>query len=227
MRVVHADPRRGLQPGPKHRLILSDQAVHTFAEQPHHLALENRHAHADQQRRQPLAARLALEVSRREEPPQLRPIAAQDTRRQRRHGPLATGASPTLAAVAHPSQPRSADPAPNVFVAQKDPNGGEAITTTSAVISRLSRLPPRRRLERPLPCEEADVAFSIPDGLPLNCGRGGSPFSHAISSFSSRFSALKSVTSSISAITSRRHAGKSRPARESAPSANLNNRVGK
>lgn len=95
---------------------------------------------------------------------------------------------------------------------KREPSGGAAFTTTSAVTASRSRLAPRRRRDRlPLLPGPAlpPVAFSIPEGR--EGGRGGRPFRRATSSrsawfstFSAAFAALSSVTFASSVPTSSR-----------------------
>jgi len=102
---------------------------------------------------------------------------------------------------------------------KRDPGGGAAFTTTSAVTASRSRLVPRRRRDRwpalPGPALPP-VAFSIPEGR--EGGRGGRPFSRATSSRSAWFSAFSpafaepsSATFTSSAPTSSRSSASDKP----------------
>ena len=71
---------------------------------------------------------------------------------------------------------------------------------TCDVTDNLSRKEPRPRL-RPFLLTGFDVACSIPDGFTWNFGRGGSPFSRAISSFSAMFSACSAAFWMVSLST--------------------------
>ena len=86
---------------------------------------------------------------------------------------------------------------------KRDPTGADAASTRSSPITRRSRLAPRRRLRMGLPegcgLGAAFAALSIPDGFSF--GRGGRPFSRAISSLRAAFSARRTATSSCSRTT--------------------------
>ena len=61
---------------------------------------------------------------------------------------------------------------------------GSTLSITSEVTASFFLTEPRRSLPA-FARFDGDVAFSIPDGLVLNFGRGGCPFRRAISSFRS------------------------------------------
>ena len=98
--VIDGEPARARQAGAQHRLGLGDQGGALGGQEPHHLALGDRHAEAGKERRDPLGRDLALVMLQQHEAAQFRPKVAFDTGRQRRHQRPAVGRQPALAAVA-------------------------------------------------------------------------------------------------------------------------------
>jgi hypothetical protein len=93
-RIVHRDPARRRQARLEHRAVLGLEGGEIGADQTDHLALRDLDADPRQHRRQPLRRHLPLNVRGQDEPPQVRPEAAEYTRRQRRDQRLAARRAP-------------------------------------------------------------------------------------------------------------------------------------
>ncbi len=60
--VVDGDEGRAHEPRPQHRFVLGAEALQLGAQEPHHLPLGNRQAHADQKRHDPFGAPRSSQV---------------------------------------------------------------------------------------------------------------------------------------------------------------------
>ena len=182
----------------QHLPILGHECVEPTGQQPHHLPLGDGDADTLEQRGQPLAGHLALDMAGQHEPAQRRAKATNDPGRKRRDDRTPVRRQPALAAVAdHPRhQQQILDD--DVLIALEARPGRRRcrqhallanhqaipLGTAPTLALWLARRLRRRRLAR---------AFSIPDGFSF--GRGDRPCSRATSSRRAAFSARSRATS--------------------------------
>ena len=196
--VVDTNPGRARQARAQHLPILGHECAKPAGQQPHHLPLGDGDADAFEQRGQPLAGHLALDMAGQHEPAQRRAKATNDPGRKRRDDRTPVRRQPALAAVAdHPRhQQQILDD--DVLIALEARPGRRRcrqhallanhqaipLGTAPTLALWLARRLRRRRLAR---------AFSIPDGFSF--GRGDRPCSRATSSRRAAFSARSRATS--------------------------------